>query len=1148
MTIARKKEELTKFGKARTASFVKSNFSNQVGSEKTHLKLLIIDATKIGDGTATGEMKKNLLGEWPKEKLLQIYSVAYEKIGMYRGTSTEGYPVEANKIHDDVKQYNPDVILYRPVPDNMALHNLAMKLILQANKPFVTWIMDDWPARLNREDYNKYLKMEQDYRVLLARSQLNLSISQAMSHALKERYGVTFMPLANGVNLKQWPRKEICTQKSKTFLVRYAGSLAENMTLQSLARVARAIEEMSENYEIKFEIRTKKIWWDKAKQYFRGLKRTFFLVDQLSSEDYRAWISEADMLVIAYNYDPISIEYIQYSFANKLPECLASGAVILAHGPTRVATIDYLKSNGCAAIVEDDSEASLIQEMEKVITDNSYRVGLVEKARMIASKNHDLMKLQEKMETLFVQISQSRALDSHVGFLTMDREVHAHLDETKIIARLLSALPVSSIMIDVGAHHGTALAPFSEMGWKVFAFEPDPGNRKRLVERYGNVQNISIDPRAVGERTETGVPFYVSDESTGISSMLAFRENHKPGDAVDVTTIAGILADNDIEHVNFLKIDVEGYDFSVLKSVPWGEIKPDVIECEFEDEKTKHLGHSWKDICEYLVEKGYAVYVSEWHPIIRYGIRHDWHQLIRYPCELADSNAWGNLLAFKNDPGCAAMQEALDKVLTVKHSACQSLGTSERIMKQPFLPCFSSYAHFVEWVRSKSLTLFRIGQFAMWVLYFLKRHPTASALGLMTLSMLVLMPILIPAFAFYESYFWAVAVLCMFAAISGMGISFVNKKIMEFVEREHHHRQALKFEIICEHEKKHDQLVSRVKAQRQQLEQLVLGKGGQKRQPEQQPEQLAQYMELVNSIPTRSPIFLPTEKVPLPERIRSLKRVSQIYNDQLDALYRPQIRALREKYKGTDRCFIIGNGPSLNSTDLSVLKNEVTFAVNGFFMKVPELDWLPTFYVVEDHLVAEDRQERINNFSGPTKLFPVYLGYCLDGGCDTIFFNHRPRVSYPHGFDFSTDASEITYAGCTVTYTCMQLAYYFGFKAIYLIGVDASYDIPNDVNRSNAYDVSVLDMQSDDPNHFHPDYFGKGFRWHNPQVDKMLEAYLEAKRVLEKTEQNIFNATIGGKLEVFKRVKFSSIFPKALSPKEVERLNIDNNGGSKNSV
>lgn len=844
-----KKEGLAKLGEGKNLSLVKSDFSNQKCGKKIYPKLLFIDATKIGDGTATGELKKNLLGGWPKENILQIYGVADEKVGMYGLSSTEGVWIESKKIREDVKQYNPDVVLYRPVPDNGLLHSLAMQLIFQGNLPLVTWTMDDWPARLKREDYNKYMKIEQDYRVLLERASLNLSISQAMSCAFKERYGVTFIPLANGVSLEQWPRKDVCTQKQKTVLVRYAGSLAENMTLQSIVRVAQAIEKIGENYEIKLEIRTKKLWRDKARQYFRGLKRTFFLVDQLSSEDYRVWISEADMLVIAYNYDPISVEYIQYSFANKLPECLASGAVILAHGPAGVATIDYLQSNGCAAVVHDDSEDSLIQEIEKVITDNSYRVGLVEKARRVASENHDLIELREKMQTLFIQVSQSRANASHAGFLTMDREVHAHLDETKIVAHLLATLPACSVMIDVGAHHGTALAPFGEMGWKVFAFEPDPENRKCLLERYGDAQNIAIDPRAVGECAETGVAFYVSEESTGISSMLAFRDSHKPADAVDVTTVAGIIADNNIEHVNFLKIDVEGYDFSVLKSVPWGGIEPDVIECEFEDAKTKYLGHSWKDICEYLVTKGYAVYVSEWHPIIRYGIRHDWRQLIRYPCELADSNGWGNLLAFKNDPGAAAMQEALHEVLTVKYpqninnstesqnvaitevkqSGFKSSGNSKPIMKQRLLARFPSYAYFAEWVRGKNLSLFRIGQFAMWVLRFLKRHPAASVLGLMMLSALVLAPILISTFASYGSYFWTAAVLLMLSAISGMGVSFGNKKMAEFIEREHCYRQVLRAEMLRERaqikaeilrglKKQEEQLVSRVKAQGKALD------------------------------------------------------------------------------------------------------------------------------------------------------------------------------------------------------------------------------------------------------------------------------------------------------------------------------------------
>ena len=280
---------------------------------------------------------------------------------------------------------------------------------------------------------------------------------------------------------------------------------------------------------------------------------------------------------------------------------------------------------------------------------------------------------------------------------------------------------------------------------------------------------------------------------------------------------------------------------------------------------------------------------------------------------------------------------------------------------------------------------------------------------------------------------------------------------------------------------------------------------------------------LIEELPLRGGIFFPTEAVPVAERVAGLKRVRAIYEWWWKREYAPRLRELRRQYAGKERCFIIGNGPSLNRTDLTKLRDEVTFGVNGLFLKFEEMGFAPTFYVVEDHLVAEDRAQEINAIKGPLKLFPFNLAYCLDEGPDTLFFNHRPRPN-PAGFEFSTDASRITYTGCTVTFTCMQLAFYLGFPEIYLVGVDASYEIPKAVERHDHYGVAVLDMQGDDPNHFHPDYFGKGYRWHDPQVNKMVAAYGEARRVTEARGVRIRNATIGGKLEVFERVDYESLF------------------------
>jgi FkbM family methyltransferase len=232
----------------------------------------------------------------------------------------------------------------------------------------------------------------------------------------------------------------------------------------------------------------------------------------------------------------------------------------------------------------------------------------------------------------------------------LPRSVSAHWDETNAIAYLFSQKN-TGCMIDVGAHFGTALAPFLEKNWKIFAFEPDEQNRQKLLQRLANhpyANNVKLDTRAVSDKSQQGLNFYRSEESTGVSGLSAFLSSHKAAQTVDTVTLTEVLADEAIETIDFLKIDTEGHDLFVLKGFPWERFKPAVIECEFEDSKTVSLGYTFHDLAKYLVDKGYTVYVSEWHPIIRYGIRHDWRQLSRYPCELADEKGWGNLLAFRD--------------------------------------------------------------------------------------------------------------------------------------------------------------------------------------------------------------------------------------------------------------------------------------------------------------------------------------------------------------------------------------------------------------------------------------------------------------------------------------------------------------------
>ena len=281
---------------------------------------------------------------------------------------------------------------------------------------------------------------------------------------------------------------------------------------------------------------------------------------------------------------------------------------------------------------------------------------------------------------------------------------------------------------------------------------------------------------------------------------------------------------------------------------------------------------------------------------------------------------------------------------------------------------------------------------------------------------------------------------------------------------------------------------------------------------------------LVAASPFKSEIYLPTAKIPQRDQIEGLQRVAALIQpDNLEAS-RLRFEALRAEVRrrGCRRVFVIGNGPSLKMTDLSLLRDEITIGFNGIFLHE---SFTPTIYVVEDHLVAEDRQSEIHAYRCPVKVFPSYLGYCIEPQHNTIFLNHRGRISYPVDTDFSADAGRITYTGGTVTYTGLQIAASLGVEEIVLIGVDASYRVAN-VERSDSYGTGVLTSTHDDTNHFDPRYFGKGYRWHDPNVHTMLQAYRKVRDYARLKHLKIVNATVGGQLEVFTRVDFYGLFPR----------------------
>jgi hypothetical protein len=227
-----------------------------------------------------------------------------------------------------------------------------------------------------------------------------------------------------------------------------------------------------------------------------------------------------------------------------------------------------------------------------------------------------------------------------------------------------------------------------------------------------------------------------------------------------------------------------------------------------------------------------------------------------------------------------------------------------------------------------------------------------------------------------------------------------------------------------------------------------------------------------------------------------------------------KLNTLKDKYRG-ERCFIIGNGPSLKVTGVSKLKNEFTFGMNRIYLAFEEWGFQTSFLVCINSLVIEQVYQDFQKLTMP-KFFSWRSRHLLYPSGEPDESTHFLFTTYT-GPKFSRDATGRMWEGATVTFACLQLAFHMGFEQAVLIGIDHSFAAKGEPN-------TTVESQGDDQSHFDPKYFGKGFRWQLPDLDTSEQGYWLARQAFEADSRLIIDATIGGKLLVFPKVDYDSLF------------------------
>lgn len=248
-------------------------------------------------------------------------------------------------------------------------------------------------------------------------------------------------------------------------------------------------------------------------------------------------------------------------------------------------------------------------------------------------------------------------------------------------------------------------------------------------------------------------------------------------------------------------------------------------------------------------------------------------------------------------------------------------------------------------------------------------------------------------------------------------------------------------------------------------------------------------------------------------------------------------KEFQNKYSGK-RCFIIGNGPSLNKQDLSLLKDEYVFTVNQM-MRDKRFEQLQSnFHIIADplyfNLDLENEYHKkiiellkkiktINN--SPECFFPIQAKQFIDKleldlpihyfffGCN-MYESYRKKINYAKsvpGF-------------FNVVQFAITLAIYCGFSEIYLIGCDMTGYREVEENAYGNYeeDKHCYHLSEEEKKNV----LHKG-RTCEEYFNGFAHMFTDYRRLAEYAEQRnikLINATEGGVLDSLHREKYESLF------------------------
>ena len=306
----------------------------------------------------------------------------------------------SEKFKSWVNEFAPDII-YSQL-SNLEVILFVKELNEKFQIPVAIHIMDDWPSTIGKNTAFKLFwnqKINKEFKSLLNKASVFMSISETMSEEYYTRYSKKFYPFHNPVDLDFWGESyKQSYKRNAPFVILYIGRIGTGIRncFYEIAEAIKMLVSQGYNIELQLQITNRDHAMESLSKF--GFIKFNKLVPY---ELLPGKLSNADVLLLPNDFDEEARPFLKYSMPTKASEYMISGTPILLYAEKEAAVTMHANKYHWAYVVSENKKELIMEAIINLYDSEDLRMNLGTRAKLFAQQEYDEHKIRKKFKEAF---------------------------------------------------------------------------------------------------------------------------------------------------------------------------------------------------------------------------------------------------------------------------------------------------------------------------------------------------------------------------------------------------------------------------------------------------------------------------------------------------------------------------------------------------------------------------------------------------------------------------------------------------------------------------------------------------------------------------------------------------------------------------